>query len=199
MKKIPHMGGGTLGPWLQKYASNADPGTAIVELGTWLGAGTQYLAEGAPDGVTVHTYDKFQIKGNEVDKAARQGLTVRHKQDSLSVVKEFLKDYDNIIFYKGEITSAKWMGPKISVHVDDACKLLPEFKFAINTFSPYWIPGKTILVLMDFYFYIKRVDIPGYICQKNWMDKHKENFKHIESWEDQSSAAFLYLGGDVTI
>lgn len=201
MNNIPHMGAKTIGPWLKDYAEKAPDNTAIIELGTWLGAGTKYLAEGAMCGINkkVHTYDIFKIRGNEVEKAAIQGLKVFNKQDSLPIVKEFLKKYNNICYHKGQILDAKWKKVSISVYLDDACKMPKEFTFAINLFSPFWIPEKTVVILQDFYYYKKRPDIPELICQKEWMEKNKKKFKLLWEWADQAAASFLYLGGGVSI
>jgi len=195
MIKIPHMGAHSIGPYLEAAVMCAKPGTAIVELGAWLGAGTSHLAKTE---ATVHTFDIFETKGNEVKKAAMQGVDIKHGQDTLPLVKEYLKEFNNIVYYKGKITNQKWAGPKISVYVDDACKMPEEFKYAINTFSPFWVPGGTIVILMDFYYYQHRPEIPELICQKEYMDKNSINFKLLKSWPSCSCATFLYLGGDVT-
>jgi len=195
---IPHMGARTIGPWLELFAMEADECTAIIELGTWLGAGTEFLARGAQGrNIDVHTFDIFETKGNEVKKAAVQGLDIKNGQDTLPIVKEFLKAYDNIVFHKGKITNTTWIGPQISVQVDDACKMPKEFAFAINHFSPFWIAGKTVLVLMDYYFYKKRPDMPKLICQRKYIESHKDNYKFLRDWPEQACAAFGYLGGDV--
>lgn len=195
---IPHMGGRTIGPWLELFAAEAEECTAIIEFGTWLGAGTEFLARGAQGrNIKVHTYDIFKTRGNEVDKAAFQGVDLRPKQNTLPLVQGFLRDYDNIVFHKGRISESKWNGPKISVQVDDACKMPAEFSYVINMFSPYWIPEKTILVLMDYSYYLKRPDIPELECQKKYIESHAKNFELIKDWPITACAAFRYLGGDV--
>jgi len=195
---IPHMGGRTIGPWLELFAMEAEPGTAIIELGAWLGAGTEFLARGCiGNNVDVHTFDIFMVKGNEVQKAEKQGVYLNPKQDTLPLVQSYLSKYENIVYHKGNIADTIWIGPQISLHVDDACKSPKQFKFAINHFSPFWIPGKTVVVLMDYYFYKKRPDQPELICQKEYIENHGYAFEFIRDWPELACAAFKYLGGDV--
>ena len=60
--RIPSMGGREIGPVLRNLARHAPAGTSIVEVGTWLGAGTAQLALGIrerarPSEVALHCYD----------------------------------------------------------------------------------------------------------------------------------------------
>jgi hypothetical protein len=196
---IPSMGGTAIGEQLQRFAIEAPDKTAIVELGTWLGAGTEQLALGVQTwkkDIEIHTYDNFIIRGNEVDKAAKFGVTLYDGLDSLPLVKSWLKKMTaKIIFHKGEITKDKWNGRPISIYVDDACKYEKTFIPALRNFSPFFIPGKTILVLMDYWFYIRRPDDAGLRFQPKFMTEHKENFDHFGDAKDHCVAYFRYLGG----
>ncbi len=196
---IPSMGGTAIGVQLQRYAMEAPDKTSIVELGTWLGAGTRQLALGAQQwrkDIEIHTYDWFIIRGNEVAKAWKFGVRVYDGQDSLPLVKENLKDIKVPIFYhKGEITKAPWTGRPISVYVDDACKYEKTFIPALKIFSPHWIPGKTVVVFMDYYFHLWRPGDPGLHFQHQFVEAHPESFKHIGDCKDYCVAYFLYTGG----
>mgnify|MGYP001809881313 CR=1 FL=1 len=188
--QIPSMGGTSLGPMLQKWALDAE---TIVELGTWLGAGTKQLASTCPG--IVHTYDIFKIHGNEIDKAAAYGVTVTEGQDSLPLVKKMLSEFKNIRYYKGRICDHEWLGIPIDLYVDDACKYEPEFIGAIKKFSPYWIAGKTICVFMDYWWYLSRPNDERAKFQKNYISNKPESFEHIISDKHLGCAAFLYKGG----
>lgn len=193
------MGGTAIGNYLQQYAANAPDMTSIVELGTWLGAGTEQLALGiaqAKKNIHIHTYDWFQIHGNEVGKAAAFSVAVEDGQDSLPLVKKYLSPIPvEITYHKCEITEQNWNGRKISVHVDDACKYEKQFVKALKIFSPHWIPGKTIVVLMDYYFYLWRPKDPALKFQSQFIQAHRECFEHLADVRDYCVAIFRYLGG----
>ena len=196
--EIPSMGGGALKDLFFVNAKEATDGSAIVELGTWLGAGTKHIADGVKasgNNVEIHTYDDFIIRGNEVQKAAKFGVKVEANKNCLPLVKKFLSAYNNIIFHKGEITKTEWNKKPIHMYIDDACKYEENFIKALKIFSPYWIPGKTIIVLMDFYFYLLRSYDEGLKFQFDFIKSHSDNFKPIIKYEKLCTAVFLYKGG----
>lgn len=196
---IPSMGGGALGSIFEQYAYQSFDKTAIVELGTWLGAGTMSLIRGverSKKNIEVHSYDNFVIRGNEVDKARVFGVELKDGMDSLPIVKKYLSGYKVKLFlHKGEITNSKWDGLPISVYIDDACKYENTFIPALKIFSPFWIPGKTIIVLMDFYFYLQRTHDKGLEFQMRFIKAQKKCFEHIISYKKLCTAIFKYKGG----
>ena len=67
---------------LRNLARHAPAGTSIVEVGTWLGAGTAQLALGIrerarPSEVALHCYDRWQANRSEITKAAGCGAAPR--------------------------------------------------------------------------------------------------------------------------
>jgi hypothetical protein len=187
---IPSMGGAALAPWFTQWARESN---TVVELGTWLGAGTNHLAATCPG--TVYTYDEFVIRGNEVEKAAAYDVTVTRGQDSLPLVQSMLSHHRNIVFTKGRIEDVQWQGGEIDLYVDDACKYGPEFLAALKIFSPYWIPGKTVVAFMDYWFYLARLKDPALKFQKDFITSHRESFSFIMTDKKLGIAAFRYLGG----
>lgn len=196
---IPSMGGAEIGKELIEWAGNIKYGSYIVELGTWLGAGTQKLAIGANNRTEIHCYDKFEATKSEVKKAKKYNIILEEKQDTLFIVKHFLAEFKNIIYHKGDIKKIKWIEKPIGLYVDDLCKRTKKFNFAIKVFSPYWIPGETIIVLMDYYWYLRHLKEKDAQVQPEFMKKNKKCFKHIKSWRPLCCAAFLYLGGKLKI
>jgi len=197
---IPSMSGREIGAELRMWASESIPGTSIVELGTWLGAGTEQLALGVEDSgkdVEIHCFDRFEVRGSEIEKAARDGVTLENKQDTLPLVKENLEKYKTkIIYHKENITNIEWDIKKpISMYVDDVCKRDRKFNHAIKTFSPAWIPGKTVIVLMDYYWSLRHLKEPDAQCQPKFMKKYGHFFHHLKDWLGLCCAAFVYLGG----
>jgi len=197
---IPSMGGEAVGKFkLREIAAACESGTAIIELGTWLGAGTEHLGLGVQDSgndVEIHGYDWFEIHGNEVDKAKAWGEDVKVDEDTLTRVKRYLSGIKaNIILHKEEIGNVTWSGRPVSLYLDDACKYEKEFVNSIKIFSPYWIPGKTIVVLMDYYFHEWRPSDKGLECQKIFIEAHQECFEPIWEMKKYATKAFKYLGG----
>lgn len=179
---IPSKGGREIGPELRAYAATASPGESIVELGTWLGAGTVELSSGAPAGVEVHTYDRFRgSAGNPVGQ-----------------VVENLQGCKNVWAHSGEITNAVWKGGSIAVHVDDACKRSPTFERALEIFSPFWRPG-TILVLMDYFWSKRHPNEENAQAQPRFIERNVDRFRTIKLWAGKSCAAFEYLGGQLSV
>lgn len=155
-QRIPSMGGAELGPALRTLARLAPAGTAIVEVGAWMGAGTAQLALGilerdSPGEVSLHVFDRWRASKSERRKAARDRVTLAAGEDLLAIVRRTLQPLGLPIEYRqGELRDMSWNGPAISVYVDDAAKQPVEFLHVLRTFAPSWRAGSTTLVLMDF-------------------------------------------------
>jgi hypothetical protein len=195
---FPSMGGSQIGEFLRKLAREAPADTAIVEVGSWLGAGTAQLAvgireRGKDQSVKIYTHDRWTASESEVEKAANQtGLQLSRGQDTLPWVTAALAPFGvKIAFTKGDISAITWNSGSISVYVDDAAKTPRNFFHILRTFGPSWIPGVTVLVLMD-YFYWEKSGSENHKCQKYFIEAHSENFARIEGFRSASIAAFNY-------
>lgn len=201
-QRIPEMGGRRIGPFLRDQARQTPPNTSIVELGCWLGAGTAQMALGLRErpeghGVTIDCYDNFLISPASVQKAARQGVTFTEGQDSLPWVTQALEPFGpGITLHKGMLTSSVfWSGHPISLYVDDASKYPWTFYTCLKLFGPSWIPGQTVVVLMDYWLFKKahnahRVDTMR--AQYDFITAHPEVFQPIAELTDNTCAAFRY-------
>ena len=114
--RIPSMGGTRIGPLLRELARGAPAGTSIVEVGSWLGAGTAQLAlgiterSGAGD-VSLHSYDRWQTTRTEVQKAWRWGLRLAVGEDTLPSVRRTLDQIGvPVEFHQGDLAQAAWEG-----------------------------------------------------------------------------------------
>lgn len=135
------MGGGTIGPYLREYAQSVPPHEAVVEVGAWLGGGTQYLVRNGP----LFVYDRFKATKSEVEKAAKFGVTLAHGENTLPRVRELVPD---AIYTRGDIREAEYHGPTIGLYVDDASKRRAAWKHSMKVFEPHFRDG-TIICLMD--------------------------------------------------
>ena len=195
---FPSMGGKEIGPFLRGLARNAPASTAIVEVGSWLGAGTAQLAlglreRGAEQSVTIHSYDRWIATKPEIEKAAQKAnLRFSPNQDTLPWVMQALQPFGvGIKFVKGDIAVVDWAGGPISVYVDDAAKVPARFFHVLRTFGSWWVPGVTVLVLMDFHYW-EKTGSEDHKCQKYFIDAHPEHFAQIEDFRRASNAAFVY-------
>lgn len=140
------MGAEKLATMLRDYADAVPADQAIVEVGAWLGAGTQYLVR---DSGPLYVYDGFEANSSEVAKAAKFGVTLTAGQDTLPWVKSHLPK--GIHFRKGNLKRSQYDGPPIGLYVDDASKSAKLWARSMQTFEPHFVQG-TVIVLMDYHF-----------------------------------------------
>lgn len=182
--EIPSMGGREIGPILREYTKAAPAGTAVVEVGCWLGAGTAQLALGIRERTTgsplsIYCYDRWTANEPEVAKAALQGLSLEVGEDILPHTRRMLAPFGvPIQFLKGDLRKACWTAGPISVYVDDASKTPKLFLHSLGTFGPSWIPGETVIFLMDFDIWTKTGNAE-HRCQKEFIEAHPQSFERI--------------------
>lgn len=197
---IPSMGAQAVGADLREYAKQVSGEKAIAELGVWLGAGTAYLAEGAKvSGSHVHAYDRFDARKSQRKKASKLGWKI--KGDTLPLVQSSidalgLSEY--VTLHKCSICSEEWTYGPIGVFVLDTCKGFESFSRVIDMYAPYFVPGETVVVLMDFWYSVRDSEKKSHMNQYNWIEERRDSFRDIQfEMADHSSASFLYLGGDL--
>lgn len=192
--QIPSMRGRRIGRLLRKLARDAPADTSVVEVGCWLGAGTAQLAlglreRGGAADVWLHCYDRWQASQVEVEKAARRGVHLSVGEDLLPRVRQTLEPFNvPIRFHKGELVESAWSGGQISIYVDDTSTAPDLFYHALQTFGSSWVPGETMIVLMDSKFW-KRTPGADYTFQKHVIESNSNCFAPIES---DGHAVFLY-------
>lgn len=135
------------------------PNACVVELGCWLGGLTRTMAEARPD-VRIHAFDRFVARGQEPRKALDQGVPLRMGESTLPLAIAALKDLPNVTLHAGDIRQTRWnfngmgssMNAESPIHlfVDDACKHPETWAHALKTFQPSWVPGETIIALLDY-------------------------------------------------
>lgn len=134
---------------LRGFARSSPDGTAIVEVGTWLGSGTAHLALGVSERerpVPIHSYDRFQADRSEAKKAASWGLDIEPSSDTQPVVETLLQDFPaEIHLRKGDLFGIRWDNGPIGLYVDDAAKRPSAFYQMLEVFAPFWVRGQTII------------------------------------------------------
>lgn len=157
--RIPSMDGRQLAGHLRAAAAQVPEGSCIVEVGSWMGSGTAQLAIGAKAArpvPSIHVFDRFRASRSEVVKADTGGVQLRKGQNTLPIVQKHLAPLDaSIVFHRTKIKDISWQDGPIGLYVDDAAKGAADFNRVLRCFGPSWIPGQTVLVLMDYGFWKK--------------------------------------------
>lgn len=198
-KKIPDMGAGLIASFLEESAAQSRG--AVVELGSWLGAGTLALSKGAvTSNQPLYVYDRWHASAQEVEKARARGVGIAKGQNLLPLVREHVDQTGVTVFYeKGDLLNANYTGPQIDLFVDDAAKTKKLFTKALKTFAPQWQDG-AILVLMDFFYFQRPSAGEEYRFQYEVIHEFSSHFEPIPlpSTNISSHAAFRYsvLDGD---
>ena len=197
-KSIPAMTPTVVHDYLTKIGSEWTGKGVAIELGSWLGATAVPLLTGlitAGYDKPFYAFDRWQANEPEVEKAKRQGVNVYVGEDLLPLFyKNTSKVYDQMKCHKGSISLnlKQYPGDPIEICLFDAPKQDPVFSDAIQALSPHWIPGVTILGLLDYYFYKKRpARREEILVQKRYIEQNAGCFELIADWPDQCSCAFF--------
>lgn len=204
---IPSMGGRQIGKYIDDAIKNIKDGRAVVEIGTWLGAATAQIALALvkyKKSSRVYTYDRFKVKGEQPEKAIKEGWDIKDGEDVLPRVEKALSVFPcKIKCVKGNITDIKYKGEKIGLYIDDAAKQRKNFDYIIRELLPHFIPGETIIILMDYYLW-KNTHEENHKYQYYFMQEHRDNFELVTDGIDstyqeqkEEGAIFLYKGGKV--
>ncbi len=140
--------------WLARDHVSGDG--AVVEIGTWYGCSAGYLGAGLRDSgknIPFHCFDRFELQGIEIRKARQQGFTVQDSQegeDILPMAQNHLTPIYPIKLKKTYAADIRWEGGLVELLHLDAPKRWSDILHVMETFLPFLIPQKSILVLQDF-------------------------------------------------
>ena len=113
------------------------------------------------------------------------------REDTLPRVRRTLEPFGvSVEYHKGELLRSGWKSGPISVYVDDASKMPETFIHALRTFGPWWVPGTTLVVFMD-YDYWKTSGTAEHRCQKMFVESNGNCFERLERF-DPRHAVFRY-------
>lgn len=199
VSNIPAMTPKVVHDYLREIGKSWKGQGSAIELGSWLGATAVPLLEGLVEAgydLPFYAYDIWTANEAQVEKAKNQGLTINVRENLLPIFEENVKSvYLNCKTYQGNIvdTIDSYPGDEIEICLFDAPKRNPVFIKSIRSLIDYWIPGVTILGLLDFYFYKKRNDKmkERFMAPITFMERNKGCFTKIADWPDQCSCAFF--------
>jgi hypothetical protein len=107
------------------------------------------------------------------------------------------KVYSNVVAEKGSIpaTLSNYNQEPIEFCLFDAPKADPTFTMCIQKLSPYWIPGVTVLGLLDFDFYLRHSGAKRekFKAPVRFMDNMKNHFSIEKEWPDECVKFFRYI------
>lgn len=190
---IPSQGGRQIGKYLRRFARMVPKGCAAVELGAWLGSGTAQISLGllrSGFNCPLFCYDNFKALKTEVEKAALFGVELVENQNTLPLVRKYLRPiYKRIHFIKGNVADIKYNGPPIGLYVDDVSKRIETFLPVITELEPHFIDG-AMIVLMDYFFFEKNGNL-FHKAQYNWMQENLDRFEFLFRPNPVGSPAFF--------
>jgi hypothetical protein len=185
---IPAMSGHEIGAYLRDVAATVKAPQCIVEIGPWLGANTAQMAHGTlgqERPATIHAYDLFQARSDEVRKAAALGIELAEGEDTRPLVRKLIAPFGGeVVLHKGDIMDITWDGAPVGLYVDDAAKTPTHFYNMMATFAPSFVPGETIIVLMDYRFWEDRPTRRArmrFRVQQNLVERYPASFDEIRN------------------
>jgi len=175
-------------------------GTAM-ELGCWLGASSVALLRGlaqAGYNMPYWAFDAWNVNKDQIPKAKAQGCHLILGQNSeLMFLNNVRPVYSDIISCRGSLpaTLTKYDNQPIEFCIFDAPKAEPTFTECIKRLSPHWIPGVTVLGLLDYHFYqrhkgAKRIKFRAPV---DYMEKYGRHFEVEKKWDNECAVFFRYL------
>jgi len=160
--KIPSMTPTVVHDYLREVGGAWTGQGVAMELGSWLGASAVPLLEGlvkAGYDRPFYCYDTWRANKEQVGKAACVDVKIKNEQDLLPLfLRNVMPTYSNLIPSQNRIENVikKYKGGPIEICIFDAPKQDPIFNMAMRGVMPHFIPGVTILGLLDYYFYLDK-------------------------------------------
>lgn len=119
-------------------------------------------------------------------------------QDTRPLVNFLLSDLETPVhLHKCDLRKATWKGGPIGLLIEDAAKRKHLFASMLETFGPSFVPGETILVLMDYHLWREKGSRPmriEYRAQTEFIEAHPASFEHLGEPDIRrtSTAVFRY-------
>jgi len=173
-------------------------GTAM-ELGCWLGASSVPLLAGLIDAkydLPFWAFDRWRIDTYQVKEAKKQGADLIPGASSKSLyLQNVLGIYENVRAIQGNLPKSleNYDGSPIEICVFDAPKKDPVFTLCMKYLEPLFVPGVTVLGLLDYYSYEKHTGRQAYnlLTPIRFMEKYDDCFTLIKHWPELCSCAFF--------
>ncbi len=128
----------------------------IVDAGVLVGASTHSIASGLMQNSKVknklkriHSFDLFMNTAPAYDAFVRN--RVARGESFLHIFLENTREFsDQINVFPGDFAQRRWIGAAIEIMFVDIAKSVALNAHVYREFSPYWVPGETVVVQQDF-------------------------------------------------
>jgi len=203
---VPEMGNGgkKIKEELIREAAKVVPGNAIVDIAPFLGSTTVFLSYGLFKSEnlesTIYSVDLWDINLNEKYQKwldCKKLDITDLRQEYNKNIKPFTDEGIRIKPIKSDIRNYNYSGELIQIIVDDSGVDKGMTDHVLKSMSPYFIPGKTIIFFMDYYFFQNYHDFESRLYQHDLMEVNKKVFKFIEHPKNSCTAIYQYLGGEI--
>ena len=186
--------------YLRQIGENWKGQGCAMELGCWLGASSIPLLEGlvkAGYDLDFWAFDRWKATEFQIYEAGAVGVKLKLGEDLSERYYENVSEaYDEILTFPGSIPDslANFSGEPIEICIFDAPKKNPVFIKSIEALYKYWIPGVTILGLLDYYFYAAKVgdNREDLKIPVRFMEGYSECFTRLEKFPSTGPAFFRY-------
>lgn len=197
---IPAMTSPQVHAYLQELGSEWQGKGTVMELGCWLGASAVALLKGLKGAGYYYpfwAFDKWIVDSSQPAKAAAQGWKLEVGEDTHPL---FLHNvdpvYDKVKSVQGGMpdTLKQYDGASIEICIFDAPKADPTFTSCVKALIPYWVPGVTILGLLDYDFYLRHQGPKReqFRAPVRFMEKYGSHFSIVKEWDDEAVKFFKY-------
>ena len=149
---IPSRYGTRRGLLLRRLARETRAGTAVVQVGGWLGAGTAQLALGIGEGpgagaVRLLACDAWRASLTDVEEAGQRGVSLTVGEDLRPRVRRALAPFGVRVELTREVgVTGGWEREKIALYVDDASAPRDFRARSVAWCAGGWVRGETVLV-----------------------------------------------------
>lgn len=199
---IPAMSPPEVHTYLKELGNAWSSQGCAIEVGCWLGATSVALLDGLVEAgydLPFWAFDRWMANVSEVRKAAQQHVRIRPRQDLKPIYhKNVSPVYNDIRMIQGNVprTLQSFPAQLIEFCMFDAPKRNPVFQKTIDFFIPHFIPGVTILGLLDYHFYLRRRlnrkgDWEEFLAPVKFIEQFSENFTLLRDFEDNGSCVFF--------
>lgn len=199
--EIPAMTSQKVHDYLQELGSGWKKKGVAMEIGCWLGASATPLLIGlnkAGYDKQFWAFDRWIANDQQVQMSKDSATPLKLNQDVRPIFIENVKKvYWRIVAVKGMVPGGfvHYDRSPIEICILDAPKKEPVFTDCIKYLSQFWIPGVTVLGLLDYNFYKEKQGSARntLLAPVRFMEKHKECFEVIKRWDTECPVFFRYV------
>lgn len=203
---IPAMTPEVTHEYLYELGKNWSGKGIAMELGSWLGGSAVPLLKGLKEAGYNHkfwAFDRWQANVQQVEALRKKGIPVALGEDLRPrFVENVSQVYSSIKTVQGNMpmTLKEYAGDPIEICIFDAPKQEPVFTESIKTLYKYWIPGVTILGLLDYWFFKRHTDFKKRIkfeAPHKFMQKYGHHFTILKDFK--TSEVFFRYEKELTL